>query len=90
MRTTNSLLELRREIFNKLDDHPLYKKLKDKLRDSDFVTIEKFLEINGNESNETFEFYLNRFFLDREKPKNWSIISELLSITNSKSKGAMK
>jgi hypothetical protein len=73
------------KIFLNLENHPLtmiqngFKKLK---RDELLIGI-NFIIQNDSLNKDDFEYKLNRLFMDKlEKPKNWTNILELLSITN--------
>jgi hypothetical protein len=60
-----------------------YEKSAKKLSNLEFDLILKFIEKNDNLGYLEFEYAVNRMFLDREKPKNWPIIQELLVVANS-------
>jgi predicted nuclease of restriction endonuclease-like RecB superfamily len=64
-------------------NHPFLRKGFQKLKKSDIDFLYNFINENMNLNTEEFEKTINRFFLDKQiKPKNWNIISELLSSSN--------
>lgn len=76
-----------KDLFLGMGNHPLemisrnFKKLK---KDEMELSL-KFIEENSHLDRNDFEYKLNRLFMDnRNPPKNWKIILELLSMTNSK------
>lgn len=73
----------RLENFLALEIHPWLGKSFKKLKKSDLEICFKFLKDFESLDKNDFEFKLNRLFLDKDKPKNWMIISELLSNVNS-------
>ena len=62
-------------------DHPHYHKKMEKLKDEDLDMIRIFIDENGDLPTREFEMKINRLFMDREKPKRWIEISEILSTT---------
>lgn len=77
-----------KDIFLELERHPLGMIKKDfkKLKKDEMELSLRFIEENSHLDRNDFEFKLNRLFLDKEnnKPKNWKIILQLLSMTNSR------
>jgi hypothetical protein len=71
------------QIFNSYSFHPWLKKsfnrlsAKEKQIAVDFIIAHDFLD------KPNFELAVNRMFLEKERTKNWTIISELLSCVNS-------
>lgn len=68
---------------DKLAKHPYYGRMVGKLTKPDKEMIEDFIAINKFADRNQFESLANRFFIDKPKPKNWKLISELLSVINS-------
>ena len=86
----NSLLLYNKDmetIIISMEKHPIYSKLFKRLKNDEFKMIENFIEENNSKNKGDFEYKINRLFLDKEKPKNWAIILELLSIYNTKRSG---
>lgn len=52
---------------------PYQKNLFSKLRGNEIRIIEEFLIKNKHLSREDFEMTLNRYFLYKDRPKNWTI-----------------
>lgn len=67
-----------------ISDHPHYQRLADRLNDDEIDLMINFIDLYKDEGRAIFEMKLNRLFLDKKKPKNWSIILELLSIYNTR------
>lgn len=64
-------------------EHVLYKRLALKLSEAEFDQCVDFIEEHDHLDHLQFERKINRLFLDREhKPKNWTIIQELLMVAN--------
>lgn len=64
-------------------NHPFLRKGFEKLKKSEIDFLYDFIKKNMDLNTEEFEKTINRFFLDKQiKPKNWNIISELLSSSN--------
>ena len=63
-------------------DHPMLGKQFKKLKLEDTFLIYEFLTANISDSKDQLEQKINRLFIDKEKPKNWKIICELLSCSN--------
>lgn len=70
---------MRLDIFNSYKEHAWYGKLYNKLSVGDIKIAETFLNENELLDNIKYDLAVNRLFLDKEKPKNWKIITELLS-----------
>lgn len=68
---------------DQLTKHPYYSKMVGKLSESDKKIIEEFILSNNSLDRNQFEHLANRYFIDKPKPKNWKLISELLSVINS-------
>ncbi len=73
----------RKERFESYKTHPWLHKAYKKLKKDDLELIFKFIKDNEQLDNASFEFKINRLFLDCERPKNFSIILELLTCCNS-------
>ena len=70
---------------SKLDyikSHPHHRKTFDKLNQNEIMILTRFIQENDTLHLNEFEFKLNRFFLDQDKPKHWGHILEILSIIN--------
>lgn len=64
-------------------NHPFLKKGFIKLKKDEIEFCFSFIKENMDIDADKFEFKINRIFLDKEiKPKNWKIITELLSCSN--------
>jgi hypothetical protein len=72
------------EIIKMLSIDPFYGRLMKKLSTADLDIILSFCENSISLDRNEFEHRANRFFMDREKPKNWKIISEILSVINAR------
>lgn len=75
-------MDIRLTKFKNLTNHPHYSRLMNRLNLQDMELITRFITSNGDIDKSTFEFRLNRLFLDKPKPKNWSLILEFLMISN--------
>ncbi len=64
------------------DKGPYQNKLFSKLKGNEIKIIDEFLTENKHLSREDFEKTLNRYFLHKERTKNWAIILEILSDIN--------
>lgn len=65
-------------------NHPYLKKGFLRLSKDEIAFCLNFIKENENSDPDTFEFKINRIFMDKaEKSKNWKIITELLSASNS-------
>lgn len=69
--------------FNELFNHAWHGKNVKKLNKIDLIFITNFIETNNDLSKNDFEMAVNRIFINKERPKNWCIILELLSCINS-------
>lgn len=68
---------------DKLRNHIYYGKLYSKLNMKDKAEVVAFALVNFDLDKNDFEFKVNRMFLDMpDKPKNWTLICELLSAFN--------
>lgn len=61
---------------------PYQKKTFKKLTPSDIDLIRTFITDHIHLNHENFEKTLNRLFLHRDRPKNWTLILEILSDIN--------
>ncbi len=69
--------------FENLKNHPWHGRVFAKLKASDKELALKFIEENDRLLILDFEYRVNRMFLDKPaKPKNWTIICELLQAAN--------
>ena len=71
------------QLFKSYRDHPWLRKTYSKLDENDLKIAVSFINENDGLSRGQFEIKLNRMFLDKEKPKKWTHISELLICCNS-------
>ena len=62
-----------------------YAKSVTRLSESEFDLMVDFIDDNDDLGHLEFEYAVNRMFLDREKPKHWAIIQELLTVANTAS-----
>ena len=75
---------MEREVkFRSYETHPWLHKSYKRLSNSDREIALSFIKENKELDRGAFEQKVNRLFLDREKPKNFSIILELLMCCNS-------
>jgi hypothetical protein len=79
-------MEKRNENFEALKEHPWLGKIFKKLSAKELSLARAFLNIHYGASKGDFEWAVQRMFLDKEKPKNFSIIMELLTCANSQIK----
>ena len=74
----------RMDHFEGLKTHPWYSRILGRLKDEDIGIIKKFIRENDHLDYSTFEYRLNRLFLNSQiKPKRFLEIMELLMIINS-------
>lgn len=76
----------RLEKFRNLGKHPWFQRLISRLTRKEVLLAEGFLIENEALNRNDFDFKMNRLFLDKEKPRNWAIILELLMISNTEAK----
>lgn len=74
----------RAEAFQSLKSDSWFSRVFAKTKASDRELCLKFIEENDGLDRADFEFQVNRMFLDKEKPKNWTLIVELLATSNIK------
>lgn len=72
--------------FRNLETHPWFSKLLKRLTKKEVLLAEAFIMENEDLNRGDFDLKMNRLFLDKEKPKNWAIILELLMISNMEAK----
>lgn len=69
--------------FNQLKNHIMYQKHFKKLSKIDVEFCEEFLAHSSDLNRDDYANKINRLFLDKtDKPKNWTVIWELLSVSN--------
>jgi ferritin-like protein len=73
----------RLEHFRKLADHSWLGRVYSKLKSQEIEMVEQFIVENDHLDKSTFEMKVNRMFLDKDKPRHWKEMSELLTCTNS-------
>lgn len=59
-----------------------YKKSLEKLTEAEFDLIVEFIDDHDHLGHLEFEYAVNRMFLDKEKPKGWAVIQEILVVVN--------
>jgi len=69
--------------FNSFSGHGWLKKAHSRLGQADLALAHSFIQENQSLDKGAFELKVNRMFLDRPKPKNWTVIVELLTCCNS-------
>jgi len=72
---------MRKENFDNLIKHPWFSKLYVKLTEKELVFCRNFLDNHETLDNGNFEMAINRLFLEKDKPKNWKVICELLMVS---------
>lgn len=68
--------------FENLKTHPWLSRIYNKLSTSEIDFAVNFIKTNDALSKSEFEFKVNRVFINKEKPKRWKEISELLVCSN--------
>lgn len=71
----------RLHIFRELKNDAFFGKFFKKLSTEEIRICEEFIA-NNSQSVSDFEYALNRLFLDKEKPRHWKEILELLLSAN--------
>lgn len=64
-----------------------YRKSAARLTEAEFDMLVAFIDDHDELGHLEFEYAVNRMFLNCSKPKNWTIIQELLTISNTAAKG---
>jgi hypothetical protein len=72
----------RLERFYELKEHAWFGKRFAKLKTAELEICEGFIMANESLSQNDFEIRLNSMFLDKEKPRNWELILDLLANAN--------
>lgn len=80
MNTKNPLNRM--EKFLKLETDPWFSRVWKKLKKSELQIAIDFINENNDLDIGDFEYKLNRFFLDRDKPRRYLEILELIMISN--------
>lgn len=75
-------MERRQQRVEELKSHPWLKRLFKGLRGPELAMIEAFCATNAGADKNEFEARVNRMFMDREKPKRWKEILEVLANAN--------
>lgn len=65
-----------------LASDPWYKRLAKRLSNGDWALMRNFVSDNDTLDIGDFELKVNRMFIDREKPKQWKVIMEFLTVAN--------
>lgn len=82
-------MSVRLSIFReRCENHWQYRRLVKRLTEAEFDMIVDFIDDNDGLGHLEFEYAVNRMFLHADKPKNWSIIQELLLLTNTAAKAS--
>lgn len=68
----------RADRFKALKTHPWFSKVYKKLSDEDLVFACKFILDNENLNTDEYISKLLKYWLDKPKPKNWTLIEDLL------------
>jgi hypothetical protein len=76
-------MSYRLEKFNSYAEHAWLNKAFKKLSKAERDIATDFIKTNDYLGKYDFELAINRMFIDKEKPKNFSIILELLACLNS-------
>lgn len=80
----NRVMKSRIEIFHAYKNHAWLHKVYDRLSKSDIQICEEFIQSHDHLPKGEFEYAINRMFLDKpNKPKNYPMILEMLTCTNS-------
>lgn len=74
----------RMELFKTLESDAWFHRLWKRLKPAEIAICEEFIRSHDHLGIGAFEMAVNRMFIDKAKPKNYPIILELLTITNSK------
>jgi hypothetical protein len=69
--------------FEQYKDHAWLSKAYGKLKADERATAVAFILVNSELDKGAFELKVNRMFVDKPKPKNWTILLELLTCCNS-------
>lgn len=77
----------RLDAFQLLSEHAWYGKLYNKLSAAERVMCREFIFSRETLNADEFELAVNRWFVDKPKPKNWATMMELVS--SSKPKGVL-
>jgi hypothetical protein len=70
-------------LFNNFKNHAWLSRVFDRLKNSDLDIAIRFIETNDHLDIGNFELAINRMFLDKEKPRRYKEILELLTCANS-------
>jgi len=79
-----SILFMEHKALTELKSHPWLGRLFKKLTKSDEHLINDFISKNIGLDKSSFEIEINRLFLDKERPKRFNEICEILSCFNSR------
>ncbi len=74
---------VRIDIIKGYETHPWLKKTYAKLTRLEMVQTLAFAQVHAHLSKDDFMMAVQRMFLDRDKPKHWKEIQELLTCANS-------
>lgn len=76
----------RLDAFQFLAQDTWYGRLYEKLSARDRVDCREFIAANDHLDADNFELAVNRWFIDKPKPKSWTAMAELVSTAGAKSK----
>lgn len=65
-----------------LREHAWFDRLYARLSSEELQTCHRFIDEHDALDRSEFEMRVNRMFLDKPKPKNWTVIAELLTVAN--------
>lgn len=76
----------RLDAFQLLSEDTWYRRLYEKLSARDRVDCREFIAANNHLDPDAFELAVNRWFVDKPKPKSWTTMAELVSTAGAKAK----
>ena len=74
--------QTRSQIFDSYANHPWLKKVYNRLTEADKQIAKDFIAKNDHLGMLEFEYAVNRMFLDKDRPKRFAMIQELLTCAN--------
>jgi len=77
------MIENRYQKMMNLNTHPWYSKYIPKLKQTEILFIQHFIESNNQLDRNDFQYKINRLFIDdSNRPKNHPLITEILTVIN--------
>jgi hypothetical protein len=73
----------RRQHLNDIINNPWLSRVYNRLTPAEVLICNEFILANTNKGHAEFELGVNRIFIDKQKPKHWKEILEILSCVNS-------